>query len=114
MEITKLYIDCPFCVDGLQTVGGQSVSCASCLGLGFLAWGAQMLDANIISTYKIMEATDIDEFNALSDANKTAYRQAISCGTVDLTDGTQIRAFLWSVFDAQSTTRANLITLLEE
>ena len=67
-----------------------------------------------IKTYQIMEATDITEFAALSTTNKTAYRQLISCGVVDLTAGTAIRASLWSMFDAQSTTRANLITLLGE
>jgi hypothetical protein len=68
--------------------------------------------ASIYPTYLIMEATDASEFNALSDDNKDAYRQIISCGNADLGAGTAVHTKLLNMFDAQSTTRANLITLL--
>ena len=107
--------------DGVWTVLVDKVMtdfpCPRCVALGFITPDiatAQFFDTSIVSTYQVMEATDQTEFGALSDSNKTAYRDAMSCGTVDLTDGTQIRAALWSMFDAQSTTRANLITLLGE
>jgi len=69
---------------------------------------------NIFATYNIIEATVASEYNVLSDANKDAYRQIISCGVVDLSDGTEIRTKLWNIFDENSTTRASLITLLGE
>ena len=107
-----VYVDCPFCIDGKQMSGGEEVNCLSCGGVGHLRWGKQYLDDNIISTYQIMEATVASEYNALSDANKDAYRQIVSCGIVDLSEGTAIHTKLWALFDSESTTRAHLVTLL--
>ena len=107
--------------DGVWTVLVDKVMtdfpCPRCVALGFITPDiatSEVLAEGIVYTYEIMEATDRSEFGALSDSNKGAYRDAMSCGIVDLSDGTQIRAALWGMFDAQSTTRANLITLLGE
>jgi hypothetical protein len=69
---------------------------------------------NRIPTYQIIESTAASEYNALSDANKDAYRQIVSCGVVDLSEGTGIRTKLWNMFDEESETRTALITLLGE
>jgi len=106
--------------DGVYTVplaegGGTEVDCATCRTLGKeLVRQETILNAEIVYTYEILEATDITEYGNLSDTNKNAYNMALQCGIVDLTDGTQIRANLWAMFDAESDTRANLITLLGE
>lgn len=113
-RISFLYEDCPFCVNGKQIQGGVEIDCLSCGGAGIVPGGTQVLDTSVFSTYKIMEATLASEYNALSAANKDAYRQIVSCGIVDLTDGTSIRTKLWNIFDSESTTRAALITLLGE
>ena len=67
---------------------------------------------NVYPTYKIIEATDATEYAALSDANKDVYKMILSCGTVDLSDGTEVRARLLAMFGAGTTTRANLVTLV--
>jgi len=92
--------------------GGPQVECVGCGGSGKVS--VATFGDSIYFTYQIAEVTDIPEYNALSVALKQAYRDIISMGIVDLADGTAIRATLWAMFDAQSTTRANLITLLGE
>ncbi len=120
MANTKVYTECIICADG--QAGG--VPCSYCSGNEVILWGELEIDLgvllgksfkdNLVATYQILEATDTDEYNALSDSNKNAYNMALQCGIVDLTDGTQVRANLWAMFDSESTTRANLITLLGE
>jgi hypothetical protein len=65
----------------------------------------------ITQTYRIVEATDSTEYNALSDTNKGRYALIISAGLVDLMDGTAIRSTLWSMFGDGTTTRDNIIAL---
>ena len=67
---------------------------------------------DVYPTYKIIEATDATEYAALSDANKDAYKMIVSCGTVDLADGTVVRTKLMAMFGAGTTTRANLVELV--
>ena len=93
--------------------GGPQTTCVACGGSGKISI-ADFGDNNAFFTYQIIEATVASEYNALSAANKDAYRQIISCGVVDLTDGTRIRTKLWNIFDSESETRAALITLLGE
>ena len=96
--------------------------CDHCSGTGFLSFGEVGSDIDVpvlatridTPTHHILECTTASEYTALSAANKDAYRQIISCGEVDLSDGTGIRTKLWNMFDENSTTRANLITLLGE
>lgn len=86
--------------------------CQVCSGLGVLDWGKITLPDGLFYTYGIVENTDTAEYNALSDANKEHYKTILSLGTVDLTDGTVVRATLWVLFGAGSTTRANLIAMI--
>ena len=70
------------------------------------------MPTNVFHSYEILEATDEIEYSALSDANKAMYNALISCGRVDMNDGKKGRTWLWTLFDAQSTTRAALTALL--
>lgn len=97
----------------IQYYGGPEVQCDACEGSGEILL-ASFGDQAACFTYQISEATDATEWNALSAGNKDAYAMILSMGIVDLTDGTSIRTTLWAMFDAQSTTRAALITLLGE
>lgn len=89
------------------------VDCGSCGGLGVeRTQRRDVLEGNIVYAYEILDATDTTEYNALSVANKVAYNMVLSCGIVDLSEGTQSHTKLWNIFDSESTTRANLIALL--
>ena len=110
---------CPYCVDGqMETVneapeGGLiQVPCPYCDATGLVPWAT--FPNPYVRTFNIIDNTDSTEYNALSDANKDAYKMIVSSGVVDLSDGTSIRTKLWNMFDDQSTTRANIITLLGE
>lgn len=71
------------------------------------------LPVNIFYSYKIWEATNLTEFMALSDANKDSYRGLVRMGTIDLNEGSHSRNTLWTLFGSETTTRANLLALLE-
>ena len=93
------------------------VDCPACQRTGYAIPRVEesfLFNEGVVRTYEILEATDITEYGNLSDSNKNAYNMILQCGIVDLTDGTQIRTNLWAMFDSESTTRANLITLLGE
>jgi DnaJ-class molecular chaperone len=93
------------------------IECPTCDGAGYVLERlsrTHLMADGIVHTYEIMEATDASEYNALSDANKDAYRQIVSCGIVNLADGTALRGKMWNMFDSESTTRANIIELLGE
>ena len=92
--------------------GLSYIDCLYCEATGEVPWA--VVDPVLTRTHLIIENTDTTEYNALSDANKSAYLMVIACGKVDLTDGMEIRTKLWNMFDDQSTTRANIITLLGE
>lgn len=62
-------------------------------------------------TYRIVEATDPTEYNALSDTNKARYALIISAGLVDIADGTTIRSTLRAMFGDGTTTGANIAAL---
>jgi len=96
-----------------QYYGGPELVCSGCDGDGEVVL-ADFGNQHACFTYQILEATDVTEYGALSDSNKNAYDMLLKCGIVDLSEGTQVRTNLWSMFDSESTTRANLITLLGE
>jgi len=119
-DVMYLYRQCGHC-GGSGTVGGgqnPDYNCPHCDGdtetfVGEVRW-ADDAGKKLIQTYEIVENTVPAEYQALSDANKQNYRDIIGMGVIDMTDGTLIRATLWVLFDAQSTTRANILTLLGE
>ncbi len=114
MGDSQLYQICPQC-DGDGIWGGKPEhSCSTCNGSGFLHKFKAELNSNQFRTHQIVEATKTSEYTTLSAANKDAYKMIISCGIVDLSEGTAIRTKLWNMFDENSETRAALITLLGE
>ena len=124
-QITRV---CPGCQgDGFVDEGiGAPRTCPKCNGEtlvgGVLRMDVTNLvgtigdpeDALTVRTYRILDATDISEYNALSDDDKTLYHLIISAGIVDLQDGTNTRTVLMAIFGPGTTTRANLIALIGE
>lgn len=116
----KTFRICGYCGgDGLVDGGvGPEYTCPLCSGDGEYLTDTIRFDPDggksLIRTYEILEATDVTEYGNLSDSNKNAYNMLLQCGIVDLADGAKVRANLWGMFDSESTTRANLITLLGE
>lgn len=92
-----------------QIIGQQS--CPLCSGTGDYSTGVLGSDT-LYFGYQILDETDATEYNNLSEANQEAYRMIIGCGIIDMADGTGSKTKLWNIFDAQSTTRANLISLI--
>lgn len=85
--------------------------CTQCDGEGY--YPITRLNVNVLFSYEIADALDITEYNALSAKNKASLHIILSLVFVSLIDGTNSRATLWSLFDENSTTRANLIALLD-
>jgi len=86
--------------------------CADCEGTGYLHGGILKLPSGVFHTYEVLEATDLTEYNALADANKTLYAAIVSLGQVNLSEGTQVRGWLWAMFTEGTDTRTNLETLV--
>ena len=115
----RLHIKCHRCggtgeIFTSSTDPPSVIPCPTCDATGSYFWGTESPTTKIVYTYEILEATDITEYGNLSDSNKNAYDMILKCGIANLTDGTQIRTNLWAMFDCDSDTRANLITLLGE
>ena len=53
------------------------------------------------------------ESNALSDANKDALKMIISCGMIDMQEGTSNRTKFFNLFPDGTTTYANVMAVLE-
>jgi hypothetical protein len=64
----------------------------------------------LIGTYRILEATDPAEWNALNASNKSIYALLISAGTVNFAEGTRVRSILLGMFPTGNT-NAKLILL---
>ena len=91
---------------------GNPIECQACEGEGYIEWGERDDPDGIFPSYMILEELDGTEYDALSDAQKASLALLLQCGMVDLNDGKMGRVGLWDMFDAESTTRANLIALL--
>jgi len=125
--------DCPRCGgDGIF----ESEECVACQGLGIYqvqSMQANMLvrlsrveakvddvkvktdnlpTTNVFWSYQVWEATDMTEYLALSDELEASYNKIVHMGTVDLNVGSNSRAVIWRLFDAESTTRAALLALI--
>lgn len=107
-------------------IGGGEMPCPwpGCNGTGYYPIGQLTLDpglsdlavtlprpANHFYTYEIIEATEVADYNALSDANKTRYRMIIAAGVVDLSSGTKVRQSLMNMFNGTDT-YDNLVALV--
>jgi len=69
------------------------------------------MDTILRSTYKIIEATDIAEYNALTDNQKELYRLFISAGKVSIAEDTTVYTTLQTFFGAESNTMAGIDAL---
>lgn len=68
-----------------------------------------------LSSAEVYNSLDPTEFQALSDAQKGYVRDILGLGSeIDVRAGTNARTVLLALFDAQSTTRSNLVTTLSE
>ena len=94
---------CPICKGA-----GTDIYCRY-TGLKYYGNVEDML--GLFLSHEILEATDQDEYGALSGTKKNAYDMILKCGMVDLNEGTQVRASLWDMFGEGTTTRANLEAL---
>lgn len=59
-------------------------------------------------TYRLLEAIVPQEYQGLSDIHKDYVRMIVSCGVIDLADGTTVREALNSMFGEESQTHENL------
>ena len=60
---------------------------------------------NVFPSYVIFNATNRNEYLALSAANKALYQLVVSLGLVDMEAAGNAKAILWSLFDEGSETR---------
>ena len=86
--------------------------CVFCRESGLVWFGILEDILGLVLAYEILDATDATEYNALSDANKDAYGLIISCGMVNLLDGSPSRTKLWNIFGEGTDTRTNLEILV--
>jgi len=61
------------------------------------------------NTSSILACIVPSEYNALSDANKEAFKMIISCGSINIVEGSTLRDRLLAMFGEESTTYANLM-----
>jgi len=91
------------------------IECPQCVGQKLIYRGHSIPDpGDVFFSHRIFEATVPAEYRDLSDANKAAYGLILSCGLVDLSAGSNARTLLSGMFGAGTTTRANILALLEE
>lgn len=86
--------------------------CMGCDGEGYVP--KSHLAPNVVHAYEISDSLDATEYGALAAGSQAAVNIILSMGTASLAEGTNTRTMLWALFDSESTTRANLITLLGE
>jgi hypothetical protein len=65
----------------------------------------------VYPTYELLERTDPGEWEGLDTGSKELYQIIISAGKVCLTDGTQVRNFLLTLFP-EGTITGNKIRLM--
>jgi len=113
MVDAHFYIKCQRC-NTVGSIGGEPGEdpCTQCLGEGYCP--THHLKPGVVHSYEISDALDVTEYSALSVGNQAAVNIMLSQGLVNLAEGTNSRVALWALFDSESTTRANLITLLGE
>jgi len=113
MVDAHFYIKCQRC-NTVGSIGGEPGEdpCTQCLGEGYCP--THHLKPGVVHSYEISDALDVTEYGNLSDGNKNKVNVILSMAIVNLNDGSFSRTTLWALFDSESTTRANLITLLGE
>ena len=112
--MTNIDVVCSICkgTGELWRDGPFGNMCGHCGGTGTENSGDIVESTGIFRSYEILEALDVDEYNALTATQKDGVKVLLSCGLVDLNDGKAGRVRLWNWFGAESTTVANLTALL--
>jgi len=114
--------DCSHCIDGIVTIFTVEISqlddiLDKCNDIKEKVdeikdvVDALVLPSGVFHSYQVFDVTDIPEWGVLSGNNKATFELIIHCGMVNLNDGS-VKTALWAMFDSESTTRANLITLI--
>lgn len=70
-------------------------------------------DRQVIPAHEVFEAIDPNEMRLLADEQKGRLQSLLAMGLINI-QGANTRAMLGAMFDAQSATRPNLITLQAE
>ncbi len=65
-------------------------------------------------TYNLIDCLNVAEYNALNATQKHFFDVIVSAGTLDYAEGSQVRDFIQTIFPLGSTTRTNLIALLNK
>jgi len=106
--------DCDRCGgDGVATGATQKIDVGELYNdiSAIKAMTDNMPASGVFYSYQVFDVTDIGEYNALSDNQKATFKLIVSCGMVNLNDG-PAKTALQAMFDSESTTRANYITLI--
>jgi len=64
-------------------------------------------------TYRIAECIDASEYNALTDGQKEKLQIILSCGFINMGEGSILRNQILTLFPDGTTTYANLMAILE-
>lgn len=66
----------------------------------------------LVMSAGLLEAIDLTEYAALSDANKEVVKICLSCGTVNLAIGSQARSLLTAIFPVGTATSTAISQLV--
>ena len=86
--------------------------CPVCLGDKYLDIKYISLPNGLFYSYEVYESIDHNEYVGLSSPGDQYCNMITSCGLIDLSEGSRARGVLWRLFDVQSITRQNLVTLI--
>jgi hypothetical protein len=89
-----------------------SLSCVPCGGTGHMLGGILVFAPPLFYAYQVYNCVVPSEYDALSDAYKSAFLIICSMGIMDLTDGKNAKNTLWILFGEGTTTRANLAAMI--
>lgn len=109
----KVYLKlfCPYC--GSDGHMPDESLCPSCEGTKELDCITVIhLPTNVFYSHEVLEAIDTTEYDGLTGPQRDGVKMLLSCGMVDLNDGKAGKVRLWNWFGSESTTVADLTTLL--
>lgn len=116
-------IPCPYCrgTGNIPAEGDSSTTCPYCGGDGYWNRGyislPQLSDipspqSPVFRSHQIIEAIDIDEYNALTASQQASIQLFLSMGFIDLGESTKARAQFLALFGEGTNTRTALLALV--